>query len=77
MGRSSQTASLSLWCIIFLVDKMDRIEEAQSKKLSPEMVVDILKNKGTDVTIQEAEAILKFITNLAHVSVIQYIRGCH
>mgnify|MGYP001167390865 CR=1 FL=1 len=43
--------------------------------LTPERVIQILKKKGTEVNLEEAEAILDFVKKIAHIAVNQFFRG--
>ena len=42
-------------------------------KLSPEKIVEILKEHGTFVSVQEAEIILEFMLQLASISIDQIL----
>jgi len=43
------------------------------EKLKPEKVVEMLKVKGTEVSVEQAAAILKFLRKLADMVVSQYL----
>jgi len=45
------------------------------KKLTPERVIKILLKHGTEVSVEEAAVILKFMEKLANVAVNQYLAG--
>jgi hypothetical protein len=45
------------------------------EKLSPEKVVAMLKEKGVDVSVEQAASILKFLRKLANIVVAQYLKG--
>ena len=45
----------------------------QMEKLKPEKVVEMLKAKGTEVSIEQATVILKFLRKLADIVVSQYL----
>ena len=51
------------------------MERTETKRLTPERVIEILKKKGTEVSLEEAKAILQFVNKIAHIAVNQYIRG--
>lgn len=46
------------------------------EELSTERVMEILKKNGTVVDFEEAKIILDFSKKIAHIAVIQYLRGC-
>ncbi|MDI3321355.1 hypothetical protein [Pinibacter soli] len=41
--------------------------------ISPEKIVEILKEHGTHVTIEEAKIILEFMNNLASIAINVYV----
>ena len=43
-------------------------------KLEPEKVVEILRNNGIEVTLEQAKLILEFFRKLANIAVAQYLR---
>ena len=43
------------------------------EKIQPEKVVEILRQKGTEVTLEEARLILEFLRKLADITVTQYL----
>ena len=43
------------------------------EKLKPEKVVEMLKQKGMDVSVDQAKAILEFLRKLADVVVSRYL----
>lgn len=45
------------------------------KEMQPQDVVDILRKHGTEVTMQQADKILKFMTTLAHIQIAQWLRN--
>ena len=45
------------------------------EKLSPEKVVAMLKEKGVEVSVEQAASILKFLRKLANIVVAQYLKG--
>lgn len=47
----------------------------QMEKLSPEKVVAMLKEKGVEVSVEQAASILKFLRKLANIVVAQYLKG--
>lgn len=49
------------------------MKPTKQKKLTPESIVEILKENGSLITIKEAEYILEFIDIIAHIAVIQYL----
>lgn len=51
------------------------MEKEKTKELTPERVVQILKKKGTEVDLEEAQAILDFVKKIAHIAANQYLRG--
>jgi len=51
------------------------MEKDKTNELTPERVKQILRKKGTEVDIEEAQAILKFVKMIAHIAVNQYLRG--
>lgn len=44
------------------------------KKLNPENVRDMLKNKGVEVSLEQAKGILDFLRKLAEAVVSRYLR---
>ena len=42
--------------------------------MQPQQAVEILRKHGTEVTIQQAEEILKFLRMLADIQVAQWLR---
>lgn len=51
------------------------MEKEKANDLTPERVVQILKKKGTEIDLEEAQAILEFVKKIAHIAVNQYLRG--
>ena len=51
------------------------MEKEKTNDLTPERVKQILKKKGTEVNLEEAEVVLKFVQQIAHIAVNQYLRG--
>jgi len=51
------------------------MEGINTKKLTPERVIEILKKKGTIINIEEAKVLLDFIGKIAHIAVNQYLSG--
>ncbi len=49
--------------------------EKEKERFNPERVKQILKKKGTEVDLEEAQAILEFVKKIAHIAVNQYLRG--
>lgn len=45
------------------------------EKLKPEKVVEMLKAKGVDVTVEQAASILEFLRKVASIVVSRYLRG--
>lgn len=43
------------------------------EKLKPEKVVEMLRQKGTEVTLEQAKAILEFLRKLASIVVSKYL----
>ena len=43
------------------------------EKIQPEKVVEILRQKGVEVTLEEAKLILDFLRKLADIAVTQYL----
>lgn len=43
------------------------------EKLQPEKAVEMLRQSGTDVTIEQAKLILEFLRKLAAIAVTQYL----
>ena len=43
------------------------------EKIQPEKVVEILRQKGVEVTLEEAKLILEFLRKLADITVTQYL----
>ncbi len=43
------------------------------EKLKPEKVVEMLKEKGMEVSVEQAAAVLKFLRKLADIVVAQYL----
>ena len=52
-----------------------RTKRYQMEKLSPEKVVAMLKEKGVEVSVEQAASILKFLRKLANIVVAQYLKG--
>ena len=44
------------------------------EKIQPEKVVEILRQKGVEVTLEEARLILEFLRKLADITVTQYLK---
>lgn len=51
------------------------MEKDKTNNLPPERVKQILRKKGTEVDLEEAQAILEFVKKIAHIAVNQYLRG--
>lgn len=51
------------------------MEKDKTNNLTPERVKQILRKKGTEVDLEEAQAILEFVKKIAHIAVNQYLRG--
>jgi len=45
------------------------------EKLQPEDAVEILRQYGTEVTVEQAVRILEFLRMLANIAVAQYLRN--
>lgn len=45
-----------------------------SRKLSPEKVIEVLCKHGTIVTREQAELVIEFLYNLSEIAVAQYLR---
>ena len=43
------------------------------EKLQPEKAVDILREEGIEVTVEQAKLILEFLKKLAEIAVTQYL----
>lgn len=52
-----------------------RMDKEKTNDLTPERVIQILKKKGTEVDLEEAQVILEFVKKIAHIAVNQYLRG--
>jgi hypothetical protein len=52
-----------------------RTRRYQMEKLKPEKVVAMLKEKGVEVSVDQAASILKFLRKLANIVVAQYLKG--
>ncbi len=48
--------------------------DTKTKRITPKIAVEILKEHGTKVTLDEARLILDFMYNIAKLSVEQYIK---
>lgn len=44
------------------------------RKLEPEKIMEILKAKGVDVTVEQAPSILEFLRKMANIVVSQYLK---
>jgi hypothetical protein len=44
------------------------------EKLTPQKVQEVLRQQGTIVTLEQAEAILNFIRKLANIAVSNYLK---
>ncbi|WP_173820182.1 hypothetical protein [Niastella vici] len=44
------------------------------EKLTPEWAAELLRQHGTEVTIEQAAAILEFLRKMAAIAVAQYLR---
>ena len=44
------------------------------EKIQPEKVVEILRQKGVEVTLEQARLILEFLRKLADITVTQYLK---
>lgn len=51
------------------------MEKDKTNELTPERVKQIFKKKGTEVDLEEAQAVLEFVKKIAHIAVNQYLRG--
>lgn len=49
--------------------------EQPTSKLTPQKAVEILKQEGMEVTLEEAEKILDFLRNLAKIVVKHYLKN--
>lgn len=49
----------------------------KAKRLTPELVMKMLKEKGQSVSISEAEEILKFLQKMANITVSNYLNPQH
>lgn len=45
------------------------------EKLKPERVVEMLREKGMEVSLEQAALILEFLRKLANIVVAQYLEG--
>ncbi|HWK58347.1 MAG TPA: hypothetical protein VNQ80_13470 [Parapedobacter sp.] len=62
--------------VTLLISKNEqRMDKEKTNDLTPERVIQILKKKGTEVDLEEAQAILEFVKKIAHIAVNQYLRG--
>ncbi|MEX2234145.1 MAG: hypothetical protein WD824_18405 [Cyclobacteriaceae bacterium] len=52
-----------------------RTRRYQMEKLNPEKVAAMLKEKGVEVSVEQAASILKFLRKLANIVVAQYLKG--
>jgi hypothetical protein len=43
------------------------------EKLQPEKVVEVLRQDGVEVTLEQAKLILEFLRKLAEIAVTQYL----
>ena len=43
------------------------------KRITPEQVIGILKKEGVEITIEQAEEVLKFLRMLSDIAVSQYL----
>ena len=44
------------------------------EKIQPEKVVEILREKGMEITLEQAKLILAFLRKLAEIAVTQYLK---
>ena len=44
------------------------------EKMQPEKVVEILRQRGVEVTLEQARLILDFLRKLADITVTQYLK---
>jgi hypothetical protein len=44
------------------------------EKIQPEKVVEMLRQKGVEVTLEQARLILEFLRKLADITVTQYLK---
>ncbi|WP_257575084.1 hypothetical protein [Hydrobacter penzbergensis] len=44
------------------------------EKIQPEKVIEILRQKGVEVTLEQAKLILAFLRKLADIAVTQYLK---
>lgn len=44
------------------------------EKIQPEKVVEILRQQGVEVTLEQAKIILVFLQKLANIAVAQYLK---
>jgi len=54
--------------------KHRRVRRYQMEKLKPERVVEMLKAKGVNVTVEQATSILEFLRKMASIVVSQYLK---
>lgn len=56
------------------VTSCEGVMEVPMEKLKPEKVVEILKAKGVNVTVEQATSILEFLRKMASIVVSQYLK---
>lgn len=44
------------------------------EKIQPEKVMEVLRQKGVEVTLEQAKMILVFLRKLAEIAVTQYLK---
>lgn len=44
------------------------------EKIEPEKVIELLRHKGVEVTLEQAKLILFFLQKLANIAVTQYLK---
>jgi hypothetical protein len=51
------------------------MEGAEVKRISPEKAIELLRDDGVEVTIEQAKVILEFMYQMAEIVVDQYLRN--
>ncbi len=51
------------------------METSVNDKISPERAIEILKNDGLEVTLEQAKLILEFLYQMADIAVDQYLQN--
>jgi 5'-3' exonuclease len=49
------------------------MEGAEVKRISPEKAIELLRDDGVEVTIEQAKVILKFMYQIAEIVIDQYL----